>query len=129
MSAHACGVLSLGTEQAAEAIRAMLGPGSPVDAAHLERITSSYNRASRMLAGYDPPRFDGDIVFFTATRSAADPVAAARSWQPFVTGEIADHGVDSIHDEMTAPDPLRHISLVLNRYLGAGTDDEPPEGE
>ncbi|MCX5046727.1 amino acid adenylation domain-containing protein [Aldersonia sp. NBC_00410] len=119
----------LTAEQAAEAIRAVLGPGAPVDAVHLERITSSYNRASRMLVGYDPPHFDGDVVFFTATRSAAEPSAAARSWQPYVTGDIADHGIDSTHDEMTAPDPLRHIALVLNRYLDTGTDDVPREGE
>ncbi|WP_068277177.1 amino acid adenylation domain-containing protein [Aldersonia kunmingensis] len=119
----------LTAEQAAEAIRAVLGPEAPVDAPHLERITSSYNRASRMLSGYQPPEFDGDVVFFTAIRTAADPTAAARSWQDYVTGDIADHAIDSTHDEMTAPDPLRHISLVLNSYLDSGTDDGPREGE
>nr|WP_296771320.1 non-ribosomal peptide synthetase [Rhodococcus sp. (in: high G+C Gram-positive bacteria)] len=110
---------TVSVDQAAARVRDALGTDA-VDGVHIERLACSYNNALRLLAGYRPPVFDGDVVFFSA-RTEDGNSAAAASWAPFVTGRVADHPVDAIHDRMMDSESLQAVSAVLRPYLHTPT--------
>ncbi|WP_264079290.1 thioesterase domain-containing protein, partial [Mycobacterium szulgai] len=60
--------------------------------------------------------FDGDLTIFSATRSA--PIGAIRqSWQPYVTGDIADYPVDCTHHEMLTAQSVELFGKQLRAVL------------
>lgn len=63
---------------------------------------------------YVPGVFRGDVLTFTATVDAPDPV---HSWAPFVDGDVVDHPVPCRHGEILGPDPLSAITDVLRKEL------------
>ncbi|MCZ4077345.1 amino acid adenylation domain-containing protein [Rhodococcus sp. H36-A4] len=111
----------ISVEQAAQLVRDTLGTDA-VQGEHIERLANSYNNALGLLAGYRPPVFDGDIVFFSARTEDTDDGrshGAASSWAPYVSGKIFSHDVDSIHDRMMEPTALQTILRVLNEHLSS----------
>ncbi|MCA1191391.1 non-ribosomal peptide synthetase [Saccharopolyspora sp. 6V] len=81
----------------------------------------------RLMESFEPARFDGDLVSFTALRRThdrtavdgdrGDPLTSA-AWRPYVTGTVLDHGVDATHDGMlTDPDAIARIGGVLDDLL------------
>ncbi|MFF8960956.1 alpha/beta fold hydrolase, partial [Streptomyces sp. NPDC014894] len=91
----------------------------------------------RLIEAHEPPVYDGDVLFFTATESAAESVTdgaaesaterAAQSdaqnrtgheaWTPYVNGRIENHPIACEHGEMTDPEPLREIGSVIAREM------------
>ncbi|HEY5853267.1 MAG TPA: amino acid adenylation domain-containing protein [Aldersonia sp.] len=122
---------SLSAEEAAARITTSLGDAVRIDAGHLERITGSYNASMRMIAGFEPGAFDGDVVFFAAAEGSGDVDRAARSWLPHVRGEVVRHLVPADHDAMTAPQMLPGIAAILTDHLNSArstdVDDEMPQ--
>ncbi|MFD0360158.1 amino acid adenylation domain-containing protein [Nocardia sp. GCM10030253] len=119
---------TLSADEAAAALRGTVAGTLHVTGTDLERLTASYNAAVRMVAGYRPLRYDGDLVFFTAAREyggtlKADPSAASRRWRPHVAGTIANYPLAVTHDEMMAAEVLPEIGRVLEgNATGAGSD-------
>ncbi|KAA0023247.1 amino acid adenylation domain-containing protein [Antrihabitans cavernicola] len=110
----------LTAEGAAALIRERLGVDS-IGAEHVVRLTSSYNNSLRILEGYRPPVFEGDLLLFTAIDGKDDPASVAAGWTPFVNGRVENVDVDAAHDDMTAPAVLPTIARVLDMRLGAPT--------
>ncbi|WP_225732062.1 MULTISPECIES: non-ribosomal peptide synthetase [unclassified Nocardia] len=111
----------LTADAAAATIRATLAGALDVTAADLIRLTDSYNAAVRMVPGYRPSRYDGDLIFFAAAYEPdgtpkTDPDAAAQRWRPHVTGAITTYPLPVAHDEMTAPRALPEIGRVLAEH-------------
>ncbi|WP_280232583.1 non-ribosomal peptide synthetase [Nocardia cyriacigeorgica] len=103
--------------EAAEAIRERFGGVSIIDADTIERMAGSYNAAARTRTGYRRPRYDGDLVYFSATVDSSD-IFGPDGWRPYVAGTITDHEVEVTHDEMTTPYALSIVAQVLDTQLG-----------
>ncbi|MFE3443651.1 amino acid adenylation domain-containing protein [Nocardia sp. NPDC059180] len=103
--------------EAAELIRERFGGVSIIDAGTIERMAGSYNASARTRTGYTRPRYDGDIVYFSATVDSSE-IFGPDGWRPYLTGTIANHDVEVTHDEMTTPYALWIIAQVLDTQLG-----------
>ncbi|WP_235194106.1 non-ribosomal peptide synthase/polyketide synthase [Rhodococcus aetherivorans] len=103
-------------DQASALLDAALGGGTGLTAAHLERIHRGSAAALRAARRHTPATFDGDVLFFTATRSAA-PAPAVAAWHNVVSGEIHQYRIDCDHHEMVAPHAVEAIVRVLSARL------------
>ncbi|MFF8936082.1 amino acid adenylation domain-containing protein [Streptomyces paradoxus] len=64
-------------------------------------------------------RFDGDVLLITAEREdSGRPHTGAAAWQPYVTGEIHETGLDCTHYEMARPDNLARAWAAVSQWLG-----------
>ncbi|SEE29322.1 non-ribosomal peptide synthase domain TIGR01720/amino acid adenylation domain-containing protein [Rhodococcus jostii] len=88
------------------------------------RLVSTAERNSRLMSEYSPPRFDGDIVFFTAAADDATGEIAARGWVNAVTGVVRNHAVAVTHWQMTSPDALAVAGPILNEALREQSTNE-----
>ncbi|GLU50313.1 non-ribosomal peptide synthetase [Nocardiopsis ansamitocini] len=88
-------------------------PMSSLDEATIRSMVHSFGHHAALLRTEEPARFDGDLLFFTATldRNPGDPLA--RTWEPYVSGAIEDHPVECAHAQMTQDGPLSVIGPVL----------------
>ncbi|PSK98145.1 amino acid adenylation domain-containing protein [Murinocardiopsis flavida] len=84
-------------------------------------IADTWQAATRLMHAARHRRFDGDVLFFTATASvpAAD---LHRTWEPYVSGAVRAHGVNCRHDDMAAPTALSVIGPIVDRALRARPD-------
>ncbi|MFC9839557.1 alpha/beta fold hydrolase [Rhodococcus sp. NPDC127530] len=108
----------LSAEQATELIHTRTGAFEFLQPSHVKRIVASFNDAPRLVANYQPPAYDGDMVFFAAT--ATDDMTrefTERCWQPYISGSIEYYPIDVTHIRMTTPGALADIARVLNTYL------------
>jgi thioesterase domain-containing protein len=64
-----------------------------------------------------PGTFDGDVVFFRATRGKPEGAPTAELWQQHVAGSVIVHEIDCAHLEMADPVPLAEIGRVLASLL------------
>nr|WP_052405169.1 non-ribosomal peptide synthetase [Streptomyces varsoviensis] len=71
---------------------------------------------TRLMWGFTPGRFTGDVMFFTAGRTAADILRrrGPETWRPFVTGEIRDHLIDSDHEGIMVEDAEGTYLVLVN---------------
>ena len=72
---------------------------------------------TRLLEGFVPGRFGGDLEFFAATRDRTDPTLTADLWRPHIGGLIEEHRLDTDHAGLARPDAL----AVIGRTLAART--------
>ncbi|MER7014798.1 amino acid adenylation domain-containing protein [Saccharopolyspora sp. NPDC000359] len=88
--------------------------------AGLKATTEVFVQHNRIMTTFEPQRFDGDLLVFTALRR--EPGAhrwRAEDWRPHVTGRIAEHEVDATHDGLLAdPTALAEIGRRLDEELG-----------
>ncbi|MGW3210545.1 non-ribosomal peptide synthetase, partial [Streptomyces sp. NPDC001135] len=73
---------------------------------------------NKLLRGFDPVRFRGDLLHFTATAGRDDKAPTARSWRPHIEGRIEDHPIACEHRNMVQPGPLAEIAKVVADKLG-----------
>ncbi|MEU8925309.1 amino acid adenylation domain-containing protein [Kitasatospora sp. NPDC048545] len=81
---------------------AALGPRA------LKAVMGVFANNERLMGTFRPGLFDGDVLFFTATRQAPGAELppeirgrmTAEAWRPYVTGAVRDHGVDTTHGAM-----------------------------
>ncbi|WP_072947442.1 non-ribosomal peptide synthetase [Rhodococcus koreensis] len=108
-------------EHATELIHMRTGAFEFLQSSHVKRIVASFNDAPRLVANYQPPAFDGDVVYFAA--AAADGMTeelADSCWKPYISGSLKYYPIDATHIHMTTPRALADIARVLNTYLGDG---------
>jgi amino acid adenylation domain-containing protein len=75
-----------------------------------------------LVAGHAWPRYDGDLLFFTATGEPASASPTAMAWRPYVGGDIENHDIRCGHFDMTAPEALAAIGAVLAKRLTGRTE-------
>ena len=66
---------------------------------------------------HDPGPFDGDLVFFEATRGRGPDLPVVEDWQPFVGGRIVRHRIACEHGLMTRPEHLAVVGRVIAEHL------------
>jgi thioesterase domain-containing protein len=65
------------------------------------------------MKGYEPPVYDGDVVFFAAGEGKTDTSMSHEEWSPYVRGEIETHVIASEHNRMMEQEPLREICSII----------------
>ncbi|MFI6761011.1 thioesterase domain-containing protein, partial [Micromonospora sp. NPDC050417] len=80
---------------------------------HVRTYLRNVRTGMRLHHGAEPPQFRGDAIHFTATRGRFTPEGAKRQWQPYVSGSLDVHAVDSDHAGMCGHEPLAHVGVVL----------------
>lgn len=91
------------------------GPLGGLSARHLEGIYRAYLDGLEHGRQHTPGLFDGDVLFFNATRNRRTP--PVEMWRPYVR-DIEEHPIDCEHTEMTDPGPLRRIAGILRERMG-----------
>ncbi|MFE9580771.1 amino acid adenylation domain-containing protein [Nocardia sp. NPDC006044] len=103
-------------EAAAELARAGASFGTGLAAAQLERLHRGYVDGVALSHNYRPGVFDGDLLYFSATRGMTE-LFGADLWRPFVTGDLIEHRVAATHAQLTNPAVVAVIGPLLARHL------------
>jgi thioesterase domain-containing protein len=70
-----------------------------------------------------PEVFDGSLVIFSA-RQPEGGSPLARSWRPYISGDIAEYPVDCEHHEMLQKEVLKSFVEQLKMALSCAGKDE-----
>ena len=81
--------------------------------------TMAHNRA--IISDYLPKPFDGDVLFFMATRGRTEGAPSPDVWEAHISGTVDWHPIDSTHTTMTQPEPLAQIGRILAQALDRST--------
>jgi nonribosomal peptide synthetase DhbF len=88
-----------------------------LDIDQLRALVGIVGNNIRLMEGYEPGSYDGDVVFFTASESKAEGTADVRltheQWAPYVRGRIENHAIAAEHIRMTDQEPLRAIGSII----------------
>jgi enterobactin synthetase component F len=90
--------------------------GTGLAAGQLERLHRGYVDGVRLSHGYRPGVFDGDLLYFSATRGMTELLDSGL-WRPFVTGELIEHPVPATHAQLTNSEVVAVIGPILARHL------------
>ncbi|GAA3079421.1 hypothetical protein GCM10020000_76390 [Streptomyces olivoverticillatus] len=77
------------------------------------RMVNVFLNNTRLLEGFDPGRFDGDLQFFAAGVGRTDPALVPDRWQPHITGRIEEYELDTDHPGLARPEALATIGRLL----------------
>ncbi|WP_280507976.1 AMP-binding protein [Nocardia flavorosea] len=102
-------------EAAAELAAAGATLGAGLTAGQLDRLHRAYIAGVEISARYRPGVFDGDLLYFSATRGMTE-MLDVQMWRPFVTGELLEYPVDTEHGRLMNPESVAVIAPVLDRY-------------
>ncbi|MEU8541466.1 beta-ketoacyl synthase N-terminal-like domain-containing protein [Streptomyces sp. NPDC048717] len=104
--------------------------GSPVTRAQAAAIADVMRNNLRIAPQFEPGRFDGDVLFFSAEEETVEGGSGdfavrsgkADAWRPHVGGTLRELAVPCGHYEMTEPEPIALIGKVVAEAL-RGTAD------
>ncbi|MGW4852576.1 thioesterase domain-containing protein, partial [Streptomyces sp. NPDC004288] len=125
--AEASGREGLTREEAVAAIRDSQGLLAGFDEDLLRSIVDTNVHCVRLLSRSRTRRFDGEVLFFTASRTTAPEDAPATVWPAYVSGGLVEHVLDLGHDELMAPQALAEIGPVLDAALRAISEARPED--
>lgn len=91
-----------------------------LDEAHLQAATALISHHATLLPTFTAGVFDGDLVYFHATRGKPDTAPTGRAWQPWVTGHITSHDTACTHHAMTRAENIALTGTVLTARLLPG---------
>ncbi|WP_084654850.1 non-ribosomal peptide synthetase [Nocardia altamirensis] len=103
-------------EAAAELAAAGASFGTGLSVAQLERLHRGYVDGVALSHGYRPGVFDGDLLYFSATRGVTE-LLGADIWRPFITGDLIEHQVVATHAQLTNTAVVEVIGPILARHL------------
>ncbi|WP_280397878.1 AMP-binding protein [Nocardia carnea] len=103
-------------EAAAELAAAGPTLGAGLTAVQLDRLHRAYIAGVEISARYRPGVFDGDLLYFSATRGMTE-LLDAQLWRPHVTGELLEYPVDATHGQLMNPEAVAVIAPVLTGHL------------
>ncbi|WP_280373894.1 amino acid adenylation domain-containing protein [Nocardia wallacei] len=103
-------------EAAAELARAGASFGTGLSADQLERLHRGYAAGVALSHGYRPGVYDGDLLYFSATRGITE-LLGAYVWRPYVTGELVEHPVAATHAQLTNSEVVAVIGPLLADHL------------
>ncbi|MEY9946671.1 amino acid adenylation domain-containing protein [Kitasatospora sp. GAS1066B] len=86
---------------------------SSFSAEDLGAMGDAWERHVRMMRDFEPARFRGDVLFFTATRRRPEGTPPATAWAPHIEGRIIDHHLDATHHGLMDPEPLAEIARAI----------------
>ncbi|APA98899.1 Dimodular nonribosomal peptide synthase [Nocardia seriolae] len=103
-------------QAAAELATAAASFGTGLTAEQLTRLHRGYVDGVLLSARYRPAVFDGDLLYFSATRGMTESLDAGL-WRPYVTGALVEHPVAATHAQLTNADVVAVIGPILAAHL------------
>jgi thioesterase domain-containing protein/acyl carrier protein len=71
----------------------------------------------QLVSDFVPNYFRGDLVIFIPARGPRPAPFVMEAWKPYIEGRIELYEVDSTHENMTQPEPLKQIALRVSEKL------------
>ncbi|WP_083905438.1 non-ribosomal peptide synthetase [Nocardia transvalensis] len=115
-------------EAAAELAGTARAFGAGLCADQLERLHRGYVAGTMLSHGYRPGTYDGDLLYFSATRGIT-ALLDARIWRPHVTGKLIEHRIEATHAQLTNSDVVAVIGPLLDRHLTAVAQSPAADSE
>jgi amino acid adenylation domain-containing protein len=84
---------------------------------HMAAAAAIIRHAATLLPTFTERVFDGDLLYFHATRGKPATATTARTWQPWITGRIVCHDVDCTHHAMAKAENMALVGKVLSERL------------
>ncbi|WP_405138638.1 amino acid adenylation domain-containing protein [Nocardia sp. NBC_01388] len=106
-------------QAAAELAAAAASFGTGLTAEQLTRLHHGYVDGVRLSHGYRPGVFDGDLLYFSATRGMTESFGV-EMWRPYISGALVEHPVAATHAQLTNPDAVAVIGPLLAAHLARG---------
>ena len=105
--------------RAVELLNESFGQETGLTTEHLRRINAGFVNSSRIMHRFTPAVFDGELLFFTAARSAGENGHrhSAAEWKNSVTGAIREFELDCEHNQMIEPSVLATIGPILEEHI------------
>jgi amino acid adenylation domain-containing protein len=100
-----------------EALRRVRSPLASLDEAQLRALVRVFVSNVGLLGGFAPELFQGDLLFFVATRDERGDKPPVASWRPYVSGHIDTRQIACRHGAMAQPGPLAEIGPALATFL------------
>ncbi|WP_447034996.1 amino acid adenylation domain-containing protein [Streptomyces sp. DSM 118878] len=88
-----------------------------LDEVHLKAATALISHHATLLPTFTEGVFDGDLVYFHATRGKPATAPTGRTWQPWITGRITSHDTACTHHAMTQAENIALTGSVLTERL------------
>lgn len=104
---------NLTMDDALDLMRETGGAAAELDAEQLNRLYDDYLRDIELERHHTPQVFDGDVVFYRATREARRGLHVGL-WAPYVTGEVEVRDFDVTHDDLGRSPAIDEIGAELN---------------
>ena len=104
--------------RALEILREHHNPLGTVPLDSVEAMVGNFPALARLIRGEQPQRFDGELLFFRATREVPEGTPGGTAWQPFITGAITEVSVDERHSQLLSDRALSAIMPALAIQLG-----------
>jgi pristinamycin I synthase-3/4 len=93
---------------------------SSFTAEDLLAMGEAWERHVRMMRGFEPAPFRGDVLFFTATRQRPEGTPESGVWAKHTEGRIIDQAIEATHHGLMDPAPLSEIARAIEGYLNRG---------
>lgn len=106
-------------QAAAELAAAPASFGTGLTAEQLTRLHRGYADGVRLSHDCRPGVFDGDLLYFLATRGVTESLGADM-WKPHVEGALIEHPVATTHAQFCNADVVPIIGPLLAAHLEAG---------
>ncbi|MFH8386631.1 amino acid adenylation domain-containing protein [Kitasatospora sp. NPDC018058] len=114
---------ALDREQTMEILRREGSALASLDDHSTAALMDVFINNNKLIRGFDPVRFRGDLVHFTATVGRSKEAPTVRSWRPHVEGAIADYEIACEHRDMVQPGPLAEIGKIIADRLSTTATD------
>ena len=85
-----------------------------LEPAAVQSIIDVFANNQRLMRGYEPGRFRGDLQFFAAVDDGNQPAIDPSLWTPYVTGEVRTFPIACTHRAIAQPRHMAAIAGILN---------------
>lgn len=92
-----------------------------VPASVTARMRAAVVHARTVLPTFTPGRFDGDLLYFAATRNRPAGLDPDGGWHRHVAGTVHVEPIDATHTRMTSPAALARIGPMVDRWMSRPT--------
>ncbi|TSE02165.1 amino acid adenylation domain-containing protein [Skermania sp. ID1734] len=106
----------ISVEKASELLTVMGGAQTSLTPEAVQRIFRASVRSVKFVETYEPPVYDGDVLFITSNDHAT-PQALLAAWQPHINGKIDTLPSRVNHTEMLNPEGLDVFGATLDAWL------------
>ncbi|MFI8264332.1 amino acid adenylation domain-containing protein [Streptomyces sp. NPDC085665] len=105
-----------------ETIRREGGVLGELQESHLEAVKEICLNSMKQLRIFEPDRFRGDLLFFTALQGRTEASFGHDAWSPHVDGRIENHDLDCDHGGMTQPRMIARIGKIVAAKMRGETN-------
>jgi nonribosomal peptide synthetase DhbF len=98
------------------AVTTLRRDGSPLaglDAATLDALVDVFLNNARLMRGFIPAPFDGDLLVFVAASGRSSAAPSRQAWRPYLTGQMEIHEIPCRHRAMAESASLAKVSEVI----------------